>query len=196
MAYGGAAKIIDFIPTSVKIIDDYAFYDNEFRMDLTSVTLPNSITTIGRSAFSYNKLTSIIIPKSVTDIDYGAFVNNEITSFILPAAEKSGYLFENWNGNIAANTEVTELWGKYTANFSKILLDQTIDFEALSNATYGGDNIELTATSSKIVYKELPSDDPLQRQPDISLAKKELDWEPKIQLHDGLVKTIEYFKSL
>ncbi len=56
--------------------------------------------------------------------------------------------------------------------------------------------IELTATSSKIVYKELPSDDPLQRQPDISLAKKELDWEPKIQLHDGLVKTIEYFKSL
>ena len=148
VAYGGAAKIIDFIPTSVKIIDDYAFYDNEFRMDLTSVTLPNSITTIGRSAFSYNKLTSIIIPKSVTDIDYGAFVNNEITSFILPAAEKSGYLFENWNGNIVANTEVTDLWGKYTANFSKILLDQTIDFEALSNATYGGDNIELTATSS------------------------------------------------
>ena len=56
--------------------------------------------------------------------------------------------------------------------------------------------IELTATSSKIVYKELPSDDPLQRQPDISLAKKELDWEPKIQLHNGLVKTIEYFKNI
>ncbi len=56
--------------------------------------------------------------------------------------------------------------------------------------------IELTGSKSKIVYHELPSDDPMQRQPDISLAKKELDWEPKVQLRDGLMKTIEYFKSV
>lgn len=56
--------------------------------------------------------------------------------------------------------------------------------------------IGLTGSKSKIVYKPLPEDDPRQRQPDISLAKKELDWEPKIQLDEGLVKTIDYFKKL
>lgn len=50
-------------------------------------------------------------------------------------------------------------------------------------------------SKSRIVYQELPSDDPMQRQPDISLAKKELDWEPKIQLDEGLIKTIEYFQQ-
>ena len=50
-------------------------------------------------------------------------------------------------------------------------------------------------TKSKIVYKDLPQDDPRQRQPDISLAKEELDWEPVVQLHDGLGKTIEYFRK-
>jgi UDP-glucuronate decarboxylase len=49
---------------------------------------------------------------------------------------------------------------------------------------------------SKIIYKELPSDDPRQRKPDISLAKAKLDWEPKIKLEEGLKKTIEYFRSL
>jgi len=56
--------------------------------------------------------------------------------------------------------------------------------------------IELTGTKSKIIYEDLPSDDPLQRQPDISLAKRELDWEPKIQLKEGLTKTIDYFKKI
>jgi len=57
--------------------------------------------------------------------------------------------------------------------------------------------IELVDTDSKIIYKDLPSDDPMQRQPDISLAKKELDnWEPKIQLKEGLKKTIDYFKGI
>jgi UDP-glucuronate decarboxylase len=56
--------------------------------------------------------------------------------------------------------------------------------------------IELTGSKSKINYKPLPQDDPLQRRPDISLAKKELDWEPKVQLEEGLKKTIEYFKSV
>jgi len=55
--------------------------------------------------------------------------------------------------------------------------------------------IELTGTKSKIIYEDLPADDPLQRQPDISLAKKELNWEPQIQLKEGLKKTIDYFKE-
>ncbi len=56
--------------------------------------------------------------------------------------------------------------------------------------------IKLTASKSKIVYHPLPEDDPMQRKPDISLAKKELKWEPKIQLEEGLIKTIEYFKTV
>ena len=56
--------------------------------------------------------------------------------------------------------------------------------------------IKLTNSKSQIIYKSLPSDDPTQRQPDISLAKKELDWEPKIDIEDGLMKTINYFKEL
>ena len=55
--------------------------------------------------------------------------------------------------------------------------------------------IELTGSSSKIVYMPLPQDDPTQRKPVIELAKKELDWEPTIKLEDGLVKTIEYFSN-
>jgi len=53
--------------------------------------------------------------------------------------------------------------------------------------------IDLTGSKSKVTHLPLPSDDPKQRQPDISLAKKELDWEPKTQLREGLEKTIAYF---
>jgi len=56
--------------------------------------------------------------------------------------------------------------------------------------------IKLTGSKSKLIYEPLPQDDPMQRQPDITLAKKELDWEPKIELNEGLVKTIKYFDEL
>jgi UDP-glucuronate decarboxylase len=56
--------------------------------------------------------------------------------------------------------------------------------------------IELAASKSKLVYKPLPSDDPVQRQPDIALARKHLDWSPTIGLRDGLLKTIAYFERL
>ena len=53
---------------------------------------------------------------------------------------------------------------------------------------------ELTKTKSKIVYKPLPSDDPTKRRPDITLAKKVLNWQPEIDIKTGLEKTIEYFR--
>ena len=56
--------------------------------------------------------------------------------------------------------------------------------------------IKLTGSSSKMVVLPLPKDDPLQRKPDISLAKKELGWEPKIDLEEGLKRTIAYFRSV
>jgi len=56
--------------------------------------------------------------------------------------------------------------------------------------------VELTKSKSKVEYKELPADDPKQRQPDISLAKKLLKWQPKTELAEGLEKTIAYFREL
>jgi UDP-glucuronate decarboxylase len=56
--------------------------------------------------------------------------------------------------------------------------------------------IQKTGSKSKIVHMPLPADDPMQRKPDISLAKKVLDWEPKIALDEGLDKTIAYFKTI
>jgi len=53
--------------------------------------------------------------------------------------------------------------------------------------------IDLTGTKSKITFEPLPFDDPKQRQPDITLAKEKLGWEPKITLEEGLKKTIAYF---
>jgi len=55
---------------------------------------------------------------------------------------------------------------------------------------------ELTGSESGIAFNELPEDDPMQRQPNISLAKKELNWEPSTKVKEGLQKTIEYFKEL
>ena len=55
--------------------------------------------------------------------------------------------------------------------------------------------IELTGSKSKIIFKPLPPDDPMKRRPDISLAKKELNWKPKVSLDTGLNKTIEYFEE-
>lgn len=56
--------------------------------------------------------------------------------------------------------------------------------------------IDLTGSKSKIIYMPLPGDDPKQRQPDITLAKKKLGWEPQIKLEEGLLKTIPYFEDV
>ncbi|MEI6764426.1 MAG: UDP-glucuronic acid decarboxylase family protein [Bacteroidota bacterium] len=56
--------------------------------------------------------------------------------------------------------------------------------------------IAITGSKSKIIYQPLPQDDPMQRQPDITKAKELLNWEPKIALDEGLVRTIDYFRSI
>jgi len=56
--------------------------------------------------------------------------------------------------------------------------------------------IDMTGANSELVNEQLPEDDPLQRCPDISLAKEKLDWQPTIELEKGLGKTIEYFRSV
>lgn len=59
---------------------------------------------------------------------------------------------------------------------------------------FGEEIIKLTGSKSKIIYKDLPKDDPKQRKPDITLAKKILDWEPKYTRGEGLKPTLDYFK--
>ena len=68
--------------------------------------------------------------------------------------------------------------------------------EEISILDFAKEIIKLTGTDQKIVYKELPQDDPLQRQPDITLAKDILGWEPKVERATGMATTYEYFKNL
>ncbi len=55
--------------------------------------------------------------------------------------------------------------------------------------------VGLTNSKSELIYAPLPADDPHRRKPDISLAKEKLNWEPRVSLEEGLLKTIEYFKE-
>ena len=68
--------------------------------------------------------------------------------------------------------------------------------DEISLKDFAEEIIKLTGTSQQIVYQELPTDDPKQRQPDIGLAKRILGWEPKVKRADGLKVTYDYFKNL
>jgi dTDP-glucose 4,6-dehydratase len=66
----------------------------------------------------------------------------------------------------------------------------------ISISQFAEEIIDLTGTEQKVIYKELPVDDPKQRCPDISQAQNVLDWKPKVSRQEGLKITYEYFKSL
>ena len=68
--------------------------------------------------------------------------------------------------------------------------------DEISILDFAKEIVKLTGTTQKIIYKPLPKDDPLQRQPDISRAKEILGWEPKVDRAQGMAKTYDYFKSL
>ena len=79
-------------------------------------------------------------------------------------------------------------------NFSgPINMGNPIEFTILELAE---NVIRLTKSKSKVVFRTLPQDDPLQRKPNIELARTKLGWEPKIEIEEGLIKTIEYFLKL
>ena len=94
------------------------------------------------------------------------------------------------------------MWvGLSTPKQEKFMMSNTNDPVNIGNPSeltileFAQEIIAATGARSKIVYKPLPQDDPRQRQPDITRARKLLKWEPKVNLKEGLAKTIEYFKK-
>jgi UDP-glucuronate decarboxylase len=72
-------------------------------------------------------------------------------------------------------------------------LGNPVEFTVMELATRV---IRLTDSKSKVVFKPLPTDDPRQRKPDITLAESELSWHPRVELNEGLKRTIAYFSEL
>ena len=90
------------------------------------------------------------------------------------------------------NNKVTALSVIYLKDFSEI----TAVTDEISISDFAEEIIKLTGTDQKVIYKDLPVNDPKQRQPDITKARKILGWEPKIDRAEGLKITYAYFKSL
>ena len=67
------------------------------------------------------------------------------------------------------------------------------EFSVLNLAQY---ILEITSSNSEIIFKDLPLDDPQQRKPDVTFAKKTISWNPQVELKEGLIKTIEYFENI
>lgn len=90
-----------------------------------------------------------------------------------------------------------EIEGIYRLLMSDYVLPMNIgNPNEITIKDFANEIIKLTGTNQKIVYKPLPTNDPMQRQPDISKAKEILGWEPIVGREDGMRKTFEYFKSL
>ncbi len=128
---------------------------------------------------------------------------------------RDGRVISNFIVQALANQDIT-VFGDGTQTRSFCYVDDTI--EGLVRMMNGPDNfigpinlgnpdelsileiakliIGLTASKSKIIFEPLPQDDPLQRQPDITLAREKLDWEPKLDIETGLKRTIEYFRKI
>ena len=90
-----------------------------------------------------------------------------------------------------------QIEGLYRLLMSNYVLPVNIgNPDEISILDFANEVVKLTSSHQKIVYKPLPQDDPLQRQPDITLAKKVLNWEPKTLREVGMKKTYQYFKGL
>ena len=125
-----------------------------------------------------------------------------------------GRVVSNFICQALRNKEITIYGdGKQTRSFCYVddLIDGIIKFSLTKNSFLGPINlgnpfemriidiantiIKLTNSKSKISFYPLPSDDPIKRNPDISIAKKNLNWNPQIEFEEGLIKTIDFFEK-
>jgi UDP-glucuronate decarboxylase len=127
--------------------------------------------------------------------------------------KNDGRVVSNFIMQCLENKDIT-IYGNGSQTRSFCYVDDTVDglIKLMNGTSIGPINIgnpnemqikelaekllTMINTKSKIIYKELPSDDPMQRRPNIDKAKELLKWEPKVNLNEGLVKTINYFTKL
>ena len=151
------------IGNNVEIIGEYAFYSNdypEFPSALTSVIIPDSVTTIGRDAFSDNGLSSVIIGNSVTSIGFGAFNDNLLTSVIIPDSVTS--IGERAFASNYALTSVTignnvEIIGEY-AFTGTALTSVTIPDSVMNIRNYAFAITKLTSAAFEGNFGDFSSD--------------------------------------
>lgn len=154
--------------------------------------------------FDYHRVHKLLIKISRIFNTYGPFMSKD-----------DGRVVSNFIVNAILNKDI-EIYGDgfQTRSFCYVddlvnglikLMNSNDDFKGPVNL---GNNIEfniielaekvlkMTGSKSKLIFKDLPQDDPKQRKPDINLAFKELNWKPKVELEEGLEKTISYFRSI
>jgi len=153
--------------------------------------------------FDYNRQYNLDIKLMRIFNTYGPYMHHD-----------DGRVVSNFISQALDNIDITIYGnGKQTRSFCYVddLIDGMINFMNSDKSIMGPINIgnpeeisilklsqtivELTGSNSKIIFKDLPQDDPQNRKPDITLAKRVLHWSPKIELKEGLKKTIEYFKN-
>ena len=134
VSYGGAKRSGVVVPSTVKIIDNYAYYYN----DITSITIPTSVTKVGNHGVAFNNLSTINIPSSVTYIDYRGFANNWASTINYTSSNLTYLGNAAFNGNSTSTTNAlkykknsdgtddTSVVVSYSANETNVTLPNTV----------------------------------------------------------------------
>ena len=155
------------------------FYDHRRQLGLNAKVVRIFNTYGPRMAQNDGRVVSNFIVQALTDKDITIYGNGKQTRSFC-------YVDDLINGIISMMQTPKDFFGP-------VNLGNPVEFTMLELANL---IIELTDSKSKLVHKELPKDDPVQRRPDITIAKDVLKWEPTVELRRGLEMTINYFKTV
>lgn len=155
------------------------FYDHRRQLGLNTKVVRIFNTYGPRMAQNDGRVVSNFIVQALTDKDITIYGNGKQT--------RSFCFVDDLIGGIISMMQTPKDF------FGPVNLGNPVEFTMMELANLV---IELTQSKSKIVYKELPKDDPVQRRPDITIAKDILKWEPSVDLRRGLEMTINYFKTV
>ena len=160
-------------------------------------SLPPVIVNMTPDNFSTNRP---LVNHEKIYIEFDEFVqlkDQQKEFFTSPQMKKKPLVSLRGRGVVIQLRDTLEANTTYALNFGSAIRDNNEgnphEFTILELAEKV---IRLTGSRSKIAFRELPHDDPRQRQPDITLAREKLDYDPSTQLEEGLKHTIEYFRSL
>lgn len=148
-------------------------YHNQYNVDIRIARIFNTYGP--KMDKNDGRVVSNLINQALTNSDLTIYGNGEQTRSFCYIDDQIDGLIKLMNSNYV-----------YPVNIGN---PYEINMKQLANTI-----LKLTKSNSRIIYKELPSDDPTNRKPDISKAKNILHWDPKYELEKGLLKTIEYFR--